>query len=53
METSYAPQQSLGRMLHTVTTTAYEAAEITHNNLISYGIIEENPSEYFTTTVPN
>lgn len=53
METSYAPQQSLGRMLHTVSTTAYEAAEITHNNLISYGIIEENPSEYFTTTVPN
>ena len=41
MDTSLAPQAQLGRMLHTINSTAYECAECNHSNLIKYGIIEQ------------
>ncbi len=37
MNTSLTPNDTLGRMLHTFTSTAYEIAECDFNNLQSYG----------------
>ncbi len=41
MNTSMTPLDSLSRMLHTFTSTAYEIAECNINNLIKYGIIND------------
>jgi hypothetical protein len=37
MNTSLSPNDTLGRMLHTFQTTAYEIAECNYNNLQDYG----------------
>ncbi len=39
MNTSLAPNDTLGRMLHTVTATAYEMAEYNFDNLTKYGLV--------------
>lgn len=41
MDTSLAPQDTLGRMLHTVSTTAYECADCSHEKMVEYGIIRD------------
>jgi hypothetical protein len=33
------PNDTLGRMLHTFNTTAYEIAELTYDNLLAYHMI--------------
>ena len=45
MDVSMAPNTTLGRMLHTVSCTAYECAEFNCDNLLTYRIIEEVPAE--------
>lgn len=45
MDTSLAPQATVGRMLHTISSTAYECADNSYSNLIQYGIIEDSASE--------
>ena len=40
MDVSLAPQQGLGRMLHTLNATAYESAECSRQNLETFNIIE-------------
>ena len=40
MNTSLSPQQTLGRMLHTFNSTAYEIDELTMDNLIKYNLIK-------------
>ena len=42
MDVSLSPENSLGRMLHNVNSTAYECAECSYNNFIKYGIIESS-----------
>lgn len=39
MNTSLTPNDSLGRMLHTFNSTAYEVAEYNYDNLYKYGFI--------------
>lgn len=39
MNTSLTPEDTLGRMLHTFSCTAYEIGECDYNTLLSYGII--------------
>lgn len=39
---SLSPTDSLGRMLHTFSGTAYEIKEYTHKNLIEIGLIKDN-----------
>jgi hypothetical protein len=39
MNSSLSPDDKLGRMLHTFTTTATEIADCEHNNLIKYAIL--------------
>ncbi len=41
METSMSPENALGRMLHNITSTAYECADCIYTNLIKYDIIED------------
>lgn len=41
MNTSLSPNDTLGRMLHTFTSTGYEIAENTFNNLKKYGFIHK------------
>lgn len=41
MDVSLTPNTQLGRMLHTVTGTAYECAECTYDNMIKFGIISD------------
>ena len=45
MDTSLAPQATVGRMLHTISSTAYECADNTYANMIQYGIIENSAKE--------
>lgn len=40
MNASLSPEDRLGRMIHTVSATAYEAAAITNENLNKYGFID-------------
>ena len=40
MDVSLAPEQNLGRMLHTVSATAYECADCSYKSLVDNGIIE-------------
>lgn len=46
MNTSLAPNQTLGRMLHTVSTTAYEVADFNYKNLNKYGFIKSIQRNY-------
>jgi hypothetical protein len=39
LNTSMTPNDTLGRMLHTFNTTAYEIAELTYDNLLAYHMI--------------
>ena len=41
METSLSPNTTLGRMLHTFNSTAYECADIDYSNLVKYQIIPD------------
>lgn len=41
MDTSLSPNTTVGRMLHTFNSTAYECAEIDYANLVKYGIITD------------
>lgn len=44
MNVSLAPNDTLGRMLHTFTATAYEVADFSYSNLNSFGFISiDNP----------
>lgn len=40
LNVSLTPNDTVGRMLHTFSSTAYEVADMTYNNLTNYGIIE-------------
>jgi hypothetical protein len=53
MDTSLSPQNTLGRMLHSVNTTAYECAENIYLNKVKYGIVNagSNDDTNNTTTV--
>ena len=42
MNSSLAPNATVGRLLHTFTSTAYEMADCTYDNLVNYGIITKN-----------
>lgn len=42
MNVSLSPTDSLGRMLHTFSSTAYEIADYTHKNLIQLELIKDN-----------
>ena len=45
LNVSLAPQDPLGRMLHTFSGTAYEVAEYTFDNLLKFGILDvKDPS---------
>ena len=39
LNTSMTPNDTLGRMLHTFNTTAYEIADLTYDNLLKYNLI--------------
>jgi len=39
LNTSLSPNDTLGRMLHTFSSTAYEIAEYSYENLVSFGFI--------------
>ena len=41
MNVSLSPETKLGRMLYTFSCTAYEVAEISYDNLIKYGFMDE------------
>ena len=47
LNVSFSPTDSLNRMLHTFSCTAYEIAEFNHKNLEYYGLVD--PSEHLTT----
>lgn len=50
MNVSLSPEDKVGRMLHTFTSTAYESEEINYNNLSSLGFIslDEDVSDIFS-----
>ena len=55
MNVSLAPEDRLGRMLHTFSCTAYEIADCTYDNLMSYNLMETSfifSRTYKTETVP-
>jgi hypothetical protein len=45
MNTSLSPNDTLGRMLHTFTCTAYEVADYTYENLKALNLLELNQVE--------
>ena len=45
MNVSLSPQQPLGRMLHTFSSTAYEIDELTMENLIKYNLIKTHRTD--------
>jgi len=45
MNVSLAPNDTLGRMLHTFTATAYEVADFSYSNLNSFGFISIDDPE--------
>lgn len=47
MNTSMSPNDTLSRMLHTFTSTAYEIAEYNIDNLIAFNIIENCTSDMY------
>lgn len=44
---SLTPEDRVGRMLHSFTSTAYEMADFTYENLINYGFITTNEPEAY------
>ena len=49
LNTSLTPNDTLGRMLHTFNTTAYEIADLTYDNLLEYKLITvEEPATTLT-----
>ena len=46
MNVSLAPEEKTGRMLHTFSSTAYEIAECTYENLNTHGIITIDDPQY-------
>ena len=47
MNVSFAPEDKVGRMLHTASMTAYEVADNTYSEMIKYNFIDtSNPVEY-------
>ena len=57
MNTSLAPNDQLGRMLHTFTSTAYEIADLTYESMVANGIIavsneSENNQYLKISTIP-
>lgn len=46
MNVSLAPEDKLGRMIHTFSCTAYEVAECNHENLVKYGILSTDLPEF-------
>lgn len=49
LNTSLTPNDTLGRMLHTFNTTAYEIADLTYDNLLQYNLITvEEPETTLT-----
>ena len=46
MNVSLAPEEKTGRMLHTFSSTAYEIAECTYDNLNTHGIITIDDPQY-------
>ena len=51
MNSSLAPNDTVGRMLHTFSTTATEIADCTTKELESYGIIDNQTKEEFVATM--
>lgn len=49
MNTSLTPNDTVGRMLHTFNSTAYEIDDLTYDNLNTYGFISTDLSEEDTT----
>lgn len=45
MNTSLSPNDTLGRMLHTFSSTAYEIAELSYTNLVSYDFTKKSISK--------
>jgi hypothetical protein len=43
---SLAPNDTLGRMLHTFSATAYEIAELSNTNLETFGIVKPERLEF-------
>jgi hypothetical protein len=53
MNTSLSPNETLGRMLHTFSSTAYEIADCNFDNLVKYnlltpGKVENRPMKFRT-----
>ena len=53
MDTSLSPNAQIGRMLHTVSTTAYECADCIYEKLVEYGIIKNVSSDSIAATITN
>lgn len=51
MNSSLAPNDTVGRMLHTFSTTAIEVADCTTKELETYGIIDNQTKEEFVATM--
>lgn len=52
MDTSLSPQTQIGRMLHSVSTTAYECDNCTWSNFIKYGIVKTVSVDEVSLSVP-
>ena len=56
MNTSLSPNDQVGRMLHTFTSTAYEVADVSYESLVQYNIINvtnlENRKYLKVVTIP-
>lgn len=48
LNTSLTPNDTLGRMLHTFNTTAYEIADLTYDNLLGYELIKVVEPDHMT-----
>lgn len=51
MNSSLAPNDTVGRMLHTFSTTAIEVADCTTKELETYGVIDNQTKEEFVATM--
>ena len=53
MDTSMSPNATVGRMLHTISSTAYECAPCDYTNLVKYNIIKDAGNTKLTASVTN
>lgn len=53
MDTSLSPNAIIGRMLHTVSSTAYECAKCDYSNLVKYNIIKDAGKVKLAASVTN